>query len=297
MQGDKGAKGIIFDDQVMESLAVLLTVHNRKDQTITCLEHMSTQSLPTRVKVDVYMVNDGCTDGTEQAVKDKFLNVQIIKGDGSLYWNRGMWTAWDVASKTKKYDYYLWLNDDTELLPHAISSLLTLSADHADKAIIVGATQSKLGDKLTYGGRVGNHIAPCDGKPHEIDHFNGNIVLVPKDVHNILGNLDYYYRHSKGDIDYGVRAKKAGIKMYQYGKILGVCDAHSMIDGWCNPDIPFRRRWILMHQPNGMPPKEIFHLEKQTNVLIALFHYITTYVHCLCPSLWRFRLAKQAKQS
>lgn len=295
MPSDKRTEVVKTDSEAMKSMAVLLTVHNRKNQTLACLEHLNAQTLPTWINVDVYMVNDGCTDGTEQAVKEHFPFVNIILGDGSLYWNRGMWKAWDVASKKADYDYYLWLNDDTDLFPYAISSLLTQSALNDDKAIIVGATQNERGDTLTYGGRIGEHIVPCDGKSHAINHFNGNIVLVPHYVYTILGNLDYYYRHSKGDIDYGIRAKKTGIKMYQYGAVLGRCERHSTIDGWCNPDIPFCKRWQLMHQPNGMPPKEIFHLEKQINVFVALFHYITTYIHCLCPQLWARRIVSPSK--
>lgn len=273
----------------MGHIAALLTVHNRKDQTLACLNSLLAQVIPASIELVVYLVSDGCTDGTEEAVGEEFPQVNIIKGDGSLYWNRGMWTAWDVASKTKDYDYYLWLNDDTDLLPDAIKSLLTISASNVDNAIVVGATQDVIGDKLTYGGHIGNQISPCDGCNRDVEWFNGNIVLIPQAVYRKLGNLDYYYRHSKGDVDYGIRAKKTGIKMVQCGTVLGVCEAHPTMDGWCNPDLPFRKRWRLMHLPNGMPPNEIFHLEKQTNVAKALFHYGTVYIRCIFPHMWMRR--------
>ncbi len=270
----------------MRHIAALLTVHNRRDHTLACLDSLFAQVVPVGMELVVYLVNDGCTDGTEKAVGERYPHVNIIQGDGSLYWNRGMWTAWNVAAKTKDYDYYLWLNDDTDLLPEAINSLLTLSSANADMAIVVGATQNKQGNKLTYGGHIGNQIPPCDGCCREVEWFNGNIVLIPQTVFKRLGNLDYYYRHSKGDVDYGVRAKKAGIKTVQCGAVLGVCEAHATMDGWCNPDIPFRKRWKLMLLPNGMPPNEIFHLEKQTNLPKALFHYATVYIRCLFPQMW-----------
>lgn len=273
----------------MEYIAVLLTVHNRRDKTIACLGNLYIQKLPENVQVDVYMVDDGCTDGTAQAVKEQFPSVNIIQGDGALYWNRGMWTAWDVASKARDYDYYLWLNDDTDLLSNAINSLLVLSTSKDNKAIIVGATQNGYGDRLTYGGRKGKRIPLCDGTPHEVEWFNGNIVLVPQIVFDKLGNLNYYYRHSKGDYDYGIRAHKAGIKMFQCGNVLGVCEAHEKLDGWCDPDVPFNKRWHLMHLPNGMSPKETFHLEKQTNIVMASVHYFTIYIRCVFPGLWLMR--------
>ena len=66
------------------------------------------------------MTDDGCTDGTIEAVRDKFHDVRIVKGDGSLFWNRGMLKAWEAASTEKSYDYYIWLNDDTIIKPQTI---------------------------------------------------------------------------------------------------------------------------------------------------------------------------------
>lgn len=269
-----------------KSLAVLLTVYNRRDKTIDCLSHLFAQEIPNEVQIDVYMVDDGCTDGTAVAAKELFPDVNIIQGDGSLYWNRGMWTAWDAASKRKDYDFYLWLNDDTYIQGNAIGQMLELCGRYKNQVIVVGASKSSQSDKLTYGGRIDGIIPRCDGAPIEILGFDGNIVLIPQDVYQKLGNLDYYYRHGMGDSDYALRARKAGIKMYQCGIILGICDLHERIDPWCNPDVPFTKRWKAMHQPTGMRPWEWFHYEKQINVMSALFHVITIYARCAFPSLW-----------
>lgn len=270
----------------MKSVAALLTVHNRCEKTIACLENLTTQRLPDGFLLDVYLVNDGCTDGTGQAVKERYPFVNIIQGDGSLFWNRGMWTAWDVASKKKEYDYYLWLNDDTFLLENAIEQLLDLSEEHNDMAIVVGATKASVGNKLTYGGHTRTNICPCDGMPKEIYGFNGNIVLVPHAVYAVLGNLDYYYSHGKGDFDYALRARKNGIKMYQCGNVLGICDGHNHIAKWCDPNISLHQRWKAMHHPTGMPPNEMFHYEKQIDILMALLHVISVYLRCVFPKLW-----------
>lgn len=270
----------------MKSIAVLLTVHNRRDKTISCLRNLSAQRLPKDVQYDVFVVDDGSTDGTSQAIAERFPNTNIIHADGTLFWNRGMYRAWEVASHAKSYDYYMWLNDDTVLRDCAIKNLLGVCESYNDKVIAVGATKASQTDGLTYGGRIGGRIPACDGSPHEVEHFNGNIVMVPISVYNKLGNLDYYYTHSKGDFDYGIRAKKAGIPMFQCGEVLGVCDAHDKLAAWCNSETPLSRRWQLMHMPNGMPPNETFHLEKQTNLLLAAFHTITVYLRCVFPQLW-----------
>lgn len=271
----------------MQSIATLLTVHNRKVKTLKCLQYLFAQLPLEDYQVDVYLTDDGCTDGTSEAIRQQFPQVYIIHGDGNLFWNRGMYTAWQEAAK-KDYDSYLWLNDDTFVYPNMLSLLLHVSQQKENKAIIIGPTQSADHQMSTYGGRMANgQIAVVNGELTPIHHFNGNIVLIPRFVYEQLGNLDYYFTHSKGDFDYGLRAGKAGIEMYQVGTYLGECELHESLDKWCDPDVPFKQRWKKLHRPNGMPPKEMFYFEKRhKGFIIAIFHYFTVQLRCIFPQIW-----------
>ena len=107
---------------MINRIAVLLTVFNRKKQTILCLDSLFRQEIPEDYSISVFLTDDGCTDGTTQAVLQQFPSkVNIIQGDGNLFWNRGMWTAWNIAAKEYDYDFYLWLNDDTVLKEGALA--------------------------------------------------------------------------------------------------------------------------------------------------------------------------------
>lgn len=274
----------------MKKIAVLLTVFNRKQQTLFCLEQLFKQYIPAEYGINVYLTDDGCTDGTAQAVFEKFpRKVNVIEGSGNLYWNRGMWTAWNSAINDGHYDYFLWLNDDTNLFEDAIANLINVSVAQNDKAIVVGATVDTLTHTCqTYGGRIGDNLIPCDGKNVECEHFNGNIVLVPEYVYSILGNLDYNLVHALGDYDYGWRARKKGIRIVQCGSVLGACDTHTHIDKWCDPSVPFSERWIYLHRPNGMPPSIIYYItRKHKGIVPALFTTIKVYLHCIFPRLWK----------
>ena len=269
----------------MKTIAVLLTVFNRKDKTLQCLERLYGLLPLGGYQVDVYLTDDGCTDGTPEAVAEHFPQVNVIHAKGDLFWNRGMWTAWDTAAKAKDYDFYLWLNDDTFVYESMLKVLTDAAVETNEKAIIVGATESTDHSGITYGGRLKNGSIPKpDGSLMEVDYFNGNIVLIPKSAYKVLGNLDYYFTHSKGDFDYGMRAKKAGVAMYQAGEVLGECDAHATFDKWCNPDVPFAQRWKMLNRPNGMPPKETFHLEKRhKGIVMACVHFVSIPLRCLFP--------------
>ena len=50
-------------------LAVLLTCHNRKDKTLACLESFYLAEKPVGYTFDIFLVDDGSTDGTNNAVK------------------------------------------------------------------------------------------------------------------------------------------------------------------------------------------------------------------------------------
>ena len=63
----------------MIKVAVILTCHNRKDKTVTCLEHLFLvfddyiKKSHNLIGLDVFLTDDGCTDGTVETVKDIFL--------------------------------------------------------------------------------------------------------------------------------------------------------------------------------------------------------------------------------
>ena len=271
----------------MKTIAVLLTVHNRKSETLNCLRGLSEIEVPQGVKLDIFLTDDGCTDGTAEAVSEQYPQVHMIQGDGNLYWNRGMYKAWEEAAKYD-YDFYLWLNDDTYVYKNLLTVLLEAVEQTNNQSIIVGCTQSINTERITYGGRLANGQIPTpNGRLEVVHHFNGNIVFIPKSVYKQVGNLDYYFRHSKGDFDYGMRSSRLGIKAYQAGQILGCCDSHDRIDKWCDPKVPLRDRWKAMKRPTGMPPKEIYHMNiNHKGFISAVVHYMLVYVRCVFPQLW-----------
>ena len=123
-----------------KKIAALLTVHNRKEKTLTCLSELQKQQLPIGYLLDTWLTNDGCTDGTPEAVSLTFPTVHIIQGDGTLFWNRGMYAAWTNAVKNTSYDFYLWLNDDTFLFDGAIEYLIHCYETLGKHCIVAGAT-------------------------------------------------------------------------------------------------------------------------------------------------------------
>ena len=244
----------------MKSIAIIMTAHNRKNQTLSCLDSLHSQSKLTEgVKKLFFLVDDGSTDGTSEAVHCNFPDVSIIPGTGDLFWNRGMHLAFGEALK-EDHDYYLWINDDTTLFPNALSELLNTSAIFQDKAIIVGSTKDPVTGEWTYGGFRRLHpwrplkftrVLP-GGEPVPIEAMNGNCVLIPRHAAGIVGNLDPIFSHGMGDFDYALRARKKGVEIYLAPGYYAYC----IRDTEQYPDEPKKQKIIRKFSKKGLPPRD-----------------------------------------
>ena len=249
--------------QNIKTIAILLTVHNRKQKTLQCLRLVYEQKLST-YSIFVYLTDDGCTDGTVEELRLRYPKVNIINGDGTLFWNRGMYTAWQAASKSNP-DYYLWLNDDTKLFEDSLEWLLYFAEQTNGESILVGSTLSNgLNKVFTYGGMDGaikhKRIQPDDNVMKKCITFNGNIVLIPRNVFSKLGFNDFYYRHSFGDIDYGMKATKYGLVNYIAPGYYGICERNNPIPLFRRRCYSLIKRYKFLYSPLGSNPFEAFHL-------------------------------------
>src|SRR5574344_474781 len=214
------------------TVAVLMTVFNRKEKTLQCLSYLF-KNERSNIEIEVYLVDDHSSDGTKDAVLENYAHVHVIDGSGSLFWNRGMRTAWAEAARTK-HDYYLWLNDDTTLMSDAIERLICASEESRNQSIIIGSTlDSPENSQFTYGGQDFSFkhrlISPDDKKMIPCATFNGNIVLIPAEIFNVLGFNDSFFHHSFGDSEYGLRATKSGFINYIAPGYYGYCKRNNPI--------------------------------------------------------------------
>jgi GT2 family glycosyltransferase len=277
--------------KVIPTIAVLLTCHNRKDKTLQCLQALFVQQgLEVDYHIEVFLVDDGSTDGTAEAIKIQFPAVNIIIGDGSLYWNRGMHLAWQTAADTKDYDYYIWLNDDTFLFNNALQGLLNSAHLLGNKSVICGSTLSLETNTISYGGfsKDSKMLIP-NGKLQEVYSINGNCVLIPKYVFKTIGFLDERFPHAIGDFEYGLRVRKHNLKSYIAEDYIGICEGSEKLPLWCSPSVSLNKRVKNLYSPLGNShPYYFFIFEKKYYGLItAIKHFLSIHLRVLIPSLWR----------
>jgi GT2 family glycosyltransferase len=250
------------------TIATLITCYNRKQKTLDSLNSLLSQSDCEDVALTVYLVDDGSTDGTADAVKKVYPQVTLMTGDGSLFWNRGMRKAFGEAMQGD-YDYYLWLNDDTQLYPDAISKLLQTSqqliAQGQLRAIVAGSTQDPENGILTYGGGVSHRwwhplsflaIKPAEN-PQVCDVINGNCVLIPRTVVEVVGNLDLVFAHYLGDYDYALRARKQNCSVWIAPGYVGTCPENPYYRNSQDANTPLSQQLEKIGQPKGLPTQDL----------------------------------------
>lgn len=242
----------------MLSIAAILTCFNRKDKTQKCLESLF-KILPD---CDVYITDDGSTDGTSDMLHQCFPKVKVISGTGNLFWSRGMYTAWKEAVKGE-YDYYLWLNDDIELYPYFFEELLECNRQKGGNCVITGFIEDFEKTTILYGGSDEKKtLIQANGSPQKVTHMNGNVVLVPKSVVDKIGIMDPKLHHDLGDVDYGLTAIENGINVYTTRKPVaaGYSNDFCRVRKW---GVSLRERFHRLNMPLGSPLRINYYFRKK----------------------------------
>lgn len=272
-----------------QTLAVIITCYNRKDYTLACLKALyNSAKVAIEISLDVFLVDDGSSDGTTKEVIYRYPKVKVLQGTGKLYWGGGMNKAWKEAV-FRGYNFYLWLNDDTYLKQNAIGELIADSAIFNHRSIIVGVCEWQNNDSISYSGYLlkDKVVLKPKGKPLACDFFNGNVVLISSYVFSKVSYIDSMFPHNLGDIDYGMRAKSLSINSYISSSVIGKCDGHVSLPAWCNPDNSLKVRIKHFYSPLTKGPKQVFIFEKRhTSLMMALFRSSIIYIRLFFPTLW-----------
>lgn len=283
----------------IRKIAVLVTVFNRIEMTIKCLECFNEATLKTpEINYEVYLLDDASTDGTNDKISELFPKINLVKGDGSLYWCRGMVRSWEAAAKYD-YDAYILLNNDSYVFQDALKTLLNNALENNYQSIISGAFRSEVTNVSTYGGRLKEdpiHLIP-NGNLQSIELLNGNFVLVPKVIYNSVGMLDPLFHHAIGDYDYGLRAIKKGFKIFLTDQYVGICESHDKIQGCYDIDVPLFERFKIFYSPLGDNPfQRYYFLKRHYSLFTAIKAFLITHMYVVFPSFLKwYETKKEAK--
>lgn len=243
----------------MQRVVAVLACHGRRAATLSCLAALFACRAPNLI-VEAVLVDDASPDGTPEAVAERFPQVGVIRGSGSLWWAGAMRAGTDLAARSAPA-FILWLNDDVVLDPDALARLVAVAEGHPD-AIVVGAVRDPATGARTYGGQVRTRWHPfrftaveVQGTVVACDTFQGNVVLIPGAVLGKIGSIDPAFDGVQGmaDTDLGLRAGAAGCAVLQAPGTVGTCALNDAPPAWRDGRVGFPARIRSIFGPRGYP--------------------------------------------
>lgn len=203
-------------------LYLIIPVFNRWRYTRECLDslrHQTTQAFKTVV------VDDGSTDETAAALARDYPEVEVVTGDGNLFWtagvNRGIERALALGASR-----VLTLNNDVVAAPDFVAQMLAAADQHPTAVLGALEFDAATGEAI-YGGEVLDFRTntrrdlllevPASQRTglHAVTYLPGRGLLIPKAVIAKIGLFDEKrLPHYLADFDYTSVARRAGFPVY-----------------------------------------------------------------------------------
>lgn len=249
---------VALPDPSAPVVSVVIPSFGKVDYTLRCLASIAAS--PPKVAIEVIVIDDASQDFSV-ALLEGVRNLRLIVSDV----NRGFLRSCNEAARHARGEYLLLLNNDTQVLPGWLDSLLDIFRSQAD----VGAVGSKLlypdGRLQEAGGiiwedasgvnfgRFDDPDKPIYDYVREVDYCSGASLLVRRDLFAELGGFDESYAPAYyEDTDLAFRLRERGLKViYQPRSCIihfeGVSHGTDLASGvkayQVQNQIRFRERW------------------------------------------------------
>jgi len=219
-------------------VAIVIPVYNRREITLQGLRSLARIDR-TGLDVRIFIVDDGSTDGTSDAIRSEFPDVVIIQGDGTLHYaagtNRGIdaaleWDAEFVATMNDDavfHDQFLQrLVKTADENPRSIVGGLLLLWDEPHKVFQVGQTWHTFQGGWVIPGDWTAFNVPQSAFP--VECLVGNCLLLPTASIRECGLMDEKrFPHGWGDAQWMMRFAKAGWKLLVEPKAYVWCEPNT----------------------------------------------------------------------
>lgn len=209
--------------QIPKRVEIVTPVYNRRDITLQCLKSLSRIN-KDGLEIHIIIVDDGSDDGTSEAVTEHFPDVEIIRGDGNLWFTAGTNRGIEAALEHRP-DYILSINDDqvfdenflqymiecAEGNPRSVVGSLLLLWDTPHKIFQVSPRWETFSGGFRHW--VKQTVWTIPDRPWEVELIVGNCVLFPVEAIKQCGLMNEKRFPHYGDAEYTPRMRRNGWKL------------------------------------------------------------------------------------
>ena len=210
------------------NISIIIVNWNTKDLLMECLA--SIFETVKKVTVEVWLVDNASIDGSVEAAKNKYPDINVIQNERNL----GFAAANNLAFKQMKGSYALLLNTDATLIDSAAEELFNFMEANPKVGIACGQLLNTDGSKqnsianypsllsLLFNEAVLRILFPNKfpskrrkyTTPIEADSCIGACMIVRKEAMDEVGILDEKYFFFLEETDWAYRMKMADWKIY-----------------------------------------------------------------------------------
>ena len=212
-------------------VSIVIPTINRRNDIIKCLNSIRRLDYPKK-NLEIIIWDNGSTDGTQAEVNIIFKDMEadgckrlkIIQSKENL----GVYTSRDELFKqiNPNTDYVLSIDDDVFLPWDCLAVLMETLQDHSKAGVIGPRTVYDMKPNETAHGAgfvnlwIGKYSDVDACSSIECDYVIGCCMLIKKQVVSDLNGFDRDYYTSHGEIDFCLRAKKKGYKIFYNPNII-----------------------------------------------------------------------------
>lgn len=244
----------------MIKVEVVTPVHNRRIETLQCLRSVGRSNL-TGVDLHVIVVDDGSTDGTAEAIRCEFPDVEIVEGDGNLWYTAGTNRGLSAALKHDP-DYILAINNDQifdancirnmiecgEKYPRSVIGSLLLNWDMPHSLFQVSPRFELWSGGFRHWYKQTVWTVP--DRPWEVELIVGNSVLYPAAAVKDVGMMDEKNLVQYGDAEYTPRMRRKGWRLLIEPKARVFCKPNDLVTGFRKLSVSNKLNQLLF-KPTG----------------------------------------------
>jgi GT2 family glycosyltransferase len=185
--------------------------------TLACLR--SLQGLKYD-RYSILLIDNGSGDGTKEAVGREFPAVRIVETGANRGFIGGV-NAGLTELAGRRLDYLLLLNNDTEVEPEFLATLVSAAESHPEGGIF-GPTifyYDRPREVWFAGGRYrwyrgfGQHLTRIPDSIREVDYITGCAMLVRSETLGKIGPMDERFFLYCDDVDWCLKARKSGYRV------------------------------------------------------------------------------------